>query len=303
MRPTIKLVAGFLAAEIVPSLGGGVARFDFLHDGQRMELFRAWPEEGTNDPNELGLYVLIPWSNRISGQGFSFEGRFQPLASNFGGESCPIHGNGWLSPWLISFRDGRRVNLKLSSDGPGPYRYEATLEYRLDTDGMMIRLAATNAATTSLPFGLGFHPWLPRTPGTLLMAEAQKIWLEDSCHLPTEQIAVSSRPEWDFSSLRALPPDWVNSGFVGWNRQASIFWEDRRLALEVEASPLLSCYILYSPSAEAEFFCFEPVSHPVNAHHLPPGPEAHGLVILAPGETLTAECRFRLREIPSRRHQ
>jgi aldose 1-epimerase len=303
MRPTIKLAAGSLAVEIVPSLGGGVARFDILRDDQRMELFRAWPEGGTDDPNELGLYVLIPWSNRISEQGFSFDGKFHPLESNFAGEGCPIHGDGWLTAWQVSFRDDGRVNLERSSDGPGPYRYEATLEYRLAADSLMIRLAATNDASTSLPFGLGFHPWLPRTPGTLLMAQAQKVWLEDSRHLPTEQIAVASRPEWDFSSLRALPPDWINSGFVGWNGQASIFWKDRGLALEVEASPLLSCYVLYSPSAEAQFFCFEPVSHPVDAHHLPSGPEAHGLVILAPGEALAAECRFRLRETSSRSDQ
>ena len=44
--------------------------------------------------------------------------------------------------------------------------------------------------------------------------------------------------------------------------------------------------ILFSPSSAAAFFCFEPVSHPVNAHNLPGMP---GLTLLAAGETLTAE--------------
>lgn len=63
----------------------------------------------------------------------------------------------------------------------------------------------------------------------------------------------------------------------------------------MDAGPPLSTYILYSPSAESRFFCFEPVSHAVDAHNLPPGPEAHGLVVLTPGATLATECGFRVR--------
>ena len=99
---TVRLAAGSLVAEIMPSLGGGVARFDVLRGGQRIEVFRAWPEGGTDDPNSLGLYVLVPWSNRISGRGFNFGGAFHELLPNAAGEPCPIHGDGWLSPWRVS---------------------------------------------------------------------------------------------------------------------------------------------------------------------------------------------------------
>ena len=58
--------------------------------------------------------------------------------------------------------------------------------------------------------------------------------------------------------------------------------------------------ILYSPSDKADFFCFEPVTHPVDGHNLPGGPEANGLTILAPRETLSAACRF-LPEAPPAR--
>ena len=62
--------------------------------------------------------------------------------------------------------------------------------------------------------------------------------------------------------------------------------------MNIEAEPLLSTYILYSPSDQAGFFCFEPVTHPVDAHNLPGGPERNGLTILAPEETLSAACLF-----------
>ena len=295
MRATIRIAADSLVAEIIPSLGGGVARFDVLRGGHRIEVFRAWPEGGTDEPNRLGLYVLVPWSNRISGQGFSFAGAFHELLPNAAGESCPIHGDGWLSSWRVTTSGRHSVRLEREADGPGPYRYAAVLDYVLDGEGMTITLAATNRAAIALPFGLGFHPWLPRTPGTQLMAQAEFVWLEDARHLPTERVAVVSRPEWDFSSFRLLPDRWINNGFVGWNGRAAIRWEERALALEVETRPALSHFLLYSPAADSSFFCFEPVSHVVDAHNLPPGPEAHGLVVLAPGTTLSTECRFDVR--------
>ena len=297
MPATVQLFAGSLTAEIVPSLGAGVARFDFLRHQQRIEVFRPWQESGTSDPNALGLYVLVPWSNRISGSGFSFESQFHPLTPNFPGEPCPIHGDGWLATWSVTSADDRSVRLEHVAEGPGPYRYTASLEYALDANGLKIRLGAINRAPIALPFGLGFHPWLPRTPATLLKAPAKSVWLENARHLPTEQIAVASRPEWDFASFRSLPLDWINNGFLGWNGHGTIFWEDRALALDVDTQAPLTVYILYSPSAEAEFFCFEPVSHAVNAHNLPPGPETNGLVVLTPGRMLAIECTFRVREL------
>lgn len=295
MRAAIRLTAGSLIADIIPSLGGGIARFDLLRDGRRIDVFRGCPQGGTDDPGELGLYVLVPWSNRISGSGFTFGGVFHSLTPNIADEPCPIHGNGWLSSWRVSHNDDCRVRLEHEALGPGPYRYGATLDYTLETDAMTIRLEARNRASLALPFGLGFHPWLPRTPATRLLAEAESVWLEDARHLPVKRVPVRSRPDWDFSSSRSLPAGWINNAFTGWNGQATISWEDRDLAVDLEARPPLSTFILYSPSADAPFFCFEPVSHVVDAHNLPPGPEAHGLVVLTPGTTLAAECRFRVR--------
>lgn len=40
-------------------------------------------------------------------------------------------------------------------------------------------------------------------------------------------------------------------------------------------------FLLFCPQ-DQPFFCFEPVSHPVNAHHLPGRP---GLHLLHPGQT------------------
>ena len=68
------------------------------------------------------------------------------------------------------------------------------------------------------------------------------------------------------------------------------------VVLSIAASPALGVYILYSPAKDAGFFCFEPVSHAVDAYHLPGGPEAHGLRLLQPGDSFGIECRFLVTE-------
>jgi aldose 1-epimerase len=297
MREVITISAGDLRAEIVPTLGGGLARFDLQRGGRREALFRPWPEEGTDDPNQLACYVLVPWSNRISGGGFVFGRRFYSLEPNFPPEPFPLHGNGWISAWSTERVARDSVELSLTSDGPGPFRYRAELAYQLSPTGLSMRLVVTNRSDIALPYGLGFHPWLPRTSDTLLLAAAQDVWLEDGRHLPTQSIKVGQRPEWDFSKLSLLPDAWINNGFAGWNGHARIDWPQRGLALRVEASEQLGNYLLYSPGRDAPFFCFEPVSHLVDAHNASGEAGSATLKVLRPGEIFQVGCRFSVRTL------
>jgi aldose 1-epimerase len=185
--------------------------------------------------------------------------------------------------------------LELTSDGPGPYRYQATSEYTIDRSSLTMRLTVVSRTDLPLPFGLGFHPWLPRTAATLLKAPAATVWLESADHLPVCSAPVTLREDWDFSLPQTLPPAWVNNAFTGWTGQATIEWRDRALTLDVEGSDRLRTYLLYSPSKDADFFCFEPVTHVVDAHNLPDGPESGGLAILSEGESASVSCRFRIR--------
>ena len=47
----------------------------------------------------------------------------------------------------------------------------------------------------------------------------------------------------------------------------------------------------YAPPG-ADFFCFEPVDHAINAHNLPGGAAANGLTVLVPGQTLQRQVTF-----------
>ena len=233
----------------------------------------------------------------FSGGGIRFGGRFHPIAPNLAAELYPIHGNGFSSGWTVESSESAGAELSLTSHGPGPFRYEARASYGLQAGALTMRLTIANLGAEPLPFGLGFHPWIVREADTRLKAKAEWVVLETADHLPSGKALVSSHPQWNFSEGRSLPSRWINNAFLAWDGRATIVWSDRELALEIEAEPPLEVYILYSPSAEADFFCFEPVMHPVDAHNLSGDPEDNGLVILQPHASLSAACRFRPRHI------
>ena len=297
MPTFLTLADGVAEAVVVPDLGAGLATYDLMAVGKRLPLFRSCRTISSAGPFDLANNLLLPWSNRISNRGFHFAGKFHPLEPNLPGEPCPIHGNGFSSVWTVETVAAARVELSLTSDGPGSFRYAARASYALDAGALTMTLAVVNRAAEPMPFGLGFHPWIVRTHETFLQAEAERIVLETNDHLPALEAEASARPEWNFASPRGLPRGWINNAFLGWNGRANVLWLDRKLALEIEADPPLRIYILYSPSAKADFFCFEPVTHPVDAHNGPGGPEVNSLAVLAPGESLSATCRFLPRRV------
>lgn len=290
---TVTIADGVSEAVIVPGLGAGLASYDFVLDGNRAPLFRPCRDLATAKPFDLANNLLVPWSGRISGGGFPFGGRFHALSPNLEGEPLPIHGNGFSSRWTLMDQAPRRAVLTLHSDGPGPYRYDAEVTYALDAGALTMTLKVRHGGIQPLPYGLGLHPWFPRTPGTTLRVAAKTVTLEDSRHLPAGQIGVASRQDWDFSTPRHLPGAWINNDFSPWDGRAEIEWTDRGLGLAVDTGgdPHLTTYILYSPASDADFFCVEPVTHPVDAHNCPGGPKANGLVVLCSGETFAVSCR------------
>ncbi|MFE0018456.1 aldose 1-epimerase [Mesorhizobium sp. NPDC059054] len=276
---------------IRPDLGAGLTSFDVMHRGGWTPVFRSVDPE-TEHPFGLSNILLVPFSGRVSGGGFAFDGAFHPVERNMQTEQYPIHGSGFSTVWRVVESTAEAVTLSLDGNGPGPFRYDATMTYRLSGATLVMELAVTNRAALTLPYGLGFHPWFVRDRSTCLTAPAERVWLERDDHLPRALELMSAHSELDFNRRHDLPRSWVNNWFVGWDRQARIDWPDRDLAVVVEASELLNQYVLFSPSSDADFFCFEPVSHPVDAFNLPEGPIAHGMVRLAPGDGLKASARF-----------
>jgi aldose 1-epimerase len=151
----------------------------------------------------------------------------------------------------------------------------------------VITLEVENTGRDALPFGLGIHPFLVRDAQTELSAAAAGLWLQGDDWLPVRH--VPAPPAWQFGVAYPLPETIVNHAFTGWSGQAAVVWPKRRLSLTIASDA--DYYVLYTPPGE-DFFCFEPVDHPINAVNLPGGAASHGMTMLARGERLSRSFRF-----------
>lgn len=285
----LHLSDGVAELDILPDRGASIGRYELIGKGTRHPLFAPTSFGHGRQEQNLAAILLVPWSNRIGGGGFACEGGFVNLAPNLEGEPLPIHGNGFLLPWVVEQERPDSATLSLASDGPGVFRYFGRVSYALSDGGLRIALSVTNESARRLPFGLGIHPWFPRTPRTMLGFSSQEVWLEDDRHLPAAVVEVTEGGPMDFSAARSLPREWINNAFGGWDGGAEIAWPERGIGLRIAASAELRYCVVFSPGGNAAFFCFEPVSHPVDAHNQPGLP---GLRTLEGGETMEAWCRF-----------
>lgn len=258
---------------VAPAIGGSLVAWTRLADG--LELLRPCAP-GAEGPRQLACYPLAPWSNRIANGGFECPHGWLALSPNASNDPLPIHGSAWQQPWEVLEHSAAHLVLRLDSQLPFAYRAEQHISLH---DGQLnIELKVTHLAEHACWHGLGLHPYLPRTAATRLQAHAQQAWLCDEGRLPTELVELPSA--WDFRQGKALPDDLVDNGFTGWDGQALITQADLGYQLEVRATGS-EFFLLFCP-ADKPFFCIEPVSHPVNAHHLPGRP---GLRLLEKGES------------------
>lgn len=270
---------GLTRLTLAPELGASLVNWTRLSDG--WPLLRRSDEQtlAAANPRLLGCYPLVPWSNRIGGGGFDCPGGWQALTANTDFDPLPIHGSAWQQPWQVIDATSDSASLQLDSLRPFPYR--AGLRVHLAGGRLCLTLQATHLGARPTWYGLGLHPYITRTAETRLQAAANQVWLCGEDKLSRQLVELPST--WNFADIAALPAQTLDNAFTGWPGSACIVQADAgyRLLCHAEGAEF---FLLYCPQ-DRDFFCFEPVSHPVNAHHLPGRP---GLRLLAPGES----CRL-----------
>lgn len=273
---------------VAPALGGAVTAWDWRADGRELPLFRPWNGE-SEDRYSFACFPLVPWTNRITQGGFEHEGRFHPIKVNREGEPYPIHGDGWLQPWEISERRADFIKLSLESKhfGGNPYHYRSSQSFLLLPDGLQIDLTVTHLGEGTLPYGLGLHPYFVRNAHTLLTTHAEGVWLSGADPIPDEHVT-QLPPGWDYERPATLEGEMIDNCFTGWNGRALIDYPDRGIAITMIMPDCNGYSLLYRPPGLG-FFCFEPVTHPIDAFHLPEQP---GLTVLAHGESLALRAKF-----------
>lgn len=282
---TLHLHDGITQLTLAPRTGGAIANWSVTASGQALLRHADQQALQAGTPRLLGCYPLAPWSNRISEGGFDNPEGWLALAANAENSPLPIHGSAWQQPWQVVEHGERSALLRL--DSQTPFAYTAEQRFELHQGRLTIDLQVTHRAQAPIWHGLGLHPYFPRTPHTRLQARATRVWHCDANSLPTQLATLPER--WDFNHQRELPSVHTDNAFMGWDGQARILEPDAGYSLEIDSNQ--DIYLLFCPEGKP-FFCFEPVSHPVNAHHLPGKP---GLVLLHTNQThrLTLSLQYR----------
>lgn len=295
---------------LVPAMGGSVAAWQLDRVGfESFDLFRPWDgADYAGDPLRIvrASYPLAPWSNRISGGGFVVEGQFYPVASNAAGMPYPIHGDAWQQPWQVTQQDAASLEMSLESNrfNGNPHHYRAVQTLKLVDGGIDQSLTVTHLGDAPLPYGLGLHPWLPRNERTTLHAKVNGVWLSQPDCLPKEHVT-DFPPSWDLNAGISAAGSLIDNCFTGWDGMARVAWPDQALQLTLRQSSVIkevsthlvssNCLLLFR-KATGDHFCLEPVSHPIDAFHMPRQP---GLQVLEKGESLTLAVSWRFKTTPN----
>ena len=288
----VELHSNHLLLAISHSVGGSIARFEWIGaDGSRRALMRGC-HSGSNNVLEAACFPLVPFVNRIRGSRFTFRGRDVVLRPNMAGDASVLHGQGWLSPWTVLYSSGNEAELAFEHEaGEWPWTYEARQHFALGDDELTVQLSCLNTSAEPMPCGLGQHPYFPCGPETRIDTHVECAWEIDEQVLPTARVPAQGR--FDLKDHKVCGQG-LDHGFGGWGGAARLSDPEWPYALDM-SSPEARFFQLYSP-AEDGLFVAEPVTHANAALNEPEAqwPEL-GLRILEPGEEMSLTMRLDVR--------
>lgn len=286
----ITLRFGPMMLELDPPVGGSIANFIWEGDGVRAPILRE-SRDPLRSVLDAACFPLVPFCNRIRGGCFEFRGRTVRLSPNMPGDPSPLHGQGWISAWTAEEQSDTEAVLRFGHPpGEWPWAYEASQHFRLAGDSLWLRIGCRNASDEPMPCGLGFHPYFPCGPGTLIQTFVDEVWTVDEQVLPVERTTPSGRYDITDSPICGRRLD---NGYGGWCGRA--LFTDPSWPFEIELSSRDARFFqVYSPESGG-FFVAEPVSHANCALNEPqPMWAALGIQILQPGEEMDLEARIQV---------
>ena len=286
------LSADGLEAGLKPQVGGALTHFADLSGAAPVDLLRrATP--GFDDALDSACFPLVPFCNRVRDGRFTFDGRQVRLQPNLPGQTHPLHGQGWRSPWTVAEAGKAFAELAYShAPDDWPWAYEARLTVALRERGLDVTLACRNLADTAMPCGLGLHPYYPCDGATVLDTRAERVWTVDDEIMPVEPAPAEGRYGLE---QRLVCGQGLDNGYDGWSGRADIRWPGRGRALRLTSEA--PRFQLYSPP-QGGLFVAEPVTNQNAALNRPQEQwTGLGLWILQPGESCRMQARFQVLDI------
>jgi aldose 1-epimerase len=242
--------------------------------------------------------TLAPWPNRLRDGRYRFDGEDHQLPLSEVAHHNAIHGLVRWRPWTLLNQTDETLTVEVVLlPQPGyPFSLRVRHDYRLDADGLTVATTATNIGSRSLPYGLGFHPYLTVGSGQVdadRLTVPARTWLQvDDRGLPTGSAPVQGTP-YDYRDPHPIGDHVLDTAYTDLLRGAdgravvilatadgarsvSLWMDERFPYLQVFTGDTLS------PADRRRGLAVEPMTC---------GPDAFntgsGLVTLAPQEALT----------------
>lgn len=238
-----------------------------------------------------GCFPLIPYANRIKNAKFSLNDRLFNIDYQNCESKHALHGDGWINQWQVISQQESSITLGYNSHF-FPFHYRATQVIELLKNAVCITLNIQHLGRNAMPYGMGFHPWFIKQKNTRLHAPAKNMYEEDKEHFPTKLVSIPAKL--NFSNTNSVLPDgFANNLFIGWAQNqhgqslAKIYYPNSNRVIGIEASNIFDRYMYYQDGND--FFCFEPVSHNINAHNQPNMP---GLALLSYQQGITGKFKM-----------
>ncbi|MCP8940560.1 aldose 1-epimerase [Alsobacter sp. SYSU M60028] len=289
------LAAGPMRAKVRAADGGRVAalwreepkggRTDVLVPMRDDQAFvpEQWPK--------AGCYPLAPWSNRIRGARFPFEGEDVVLPPQSADIPHTMHGFSHQRPWTVVEHGPATLTMRYRHvPDAWKWAFEAEQHLALDGAGLTIEMRVRNLSDRAMPVGFGVHPFLAVAHGDTVRFSAQGQWQADETGCAVERRAL------DPAQGRHVAPHGpraVTDYFDGFGGVASVARRDGSTVV-IETGAPLGHFIFHAPEGGA-YVCLEPVSHVADAFNLAArGVEGSGARVLKPQESIGAVVRIGL---------
>lgn len=294
--------------EVTPAHGATLARGQIRRQ-EWVDVLRPTSDVSRGVAPDTASYPLIPWSNRLRDGLLIWKGRTYRLRP-WPGTTTPMHGTAFEFPWEVTAVDpdpakvtgvsANTTGVSLSLDTRPltgvnfPWHFQATIDYRLDDNRLVVSTSVSNVDDEAFPVGFGHHPYFVRCPlvrGAAIGPEAE---LKVACvsAYPLENAlatgpAVPVDERVDFRSRRPLGKAFVDDCLTDRapGPLATVLYPGVA-ELVVEADEVFSHAVVYIPTGQ-EFFAVEPVTHANDALTLhAQGVEDLGVRELGPGQTI-----------------
>ena len=278
-----------------PSMGLQTLSCKILHADQWHDLMPDCTVD--NPPLNACNFHMLPYSNRIRDARFSHDEQDHILDHV---DEHAIHGALRKLKWRVNEQSEHNVSAEFDSRSDGaitwPWPIHAKVSYTLTQNTLTSVMTLTNLGTTSMPAGMGWHPYFCRQiagaePSLTIPVEGVYPDTEGDC-LPVGA-AIALPKALQFSAARRLDSaqriDHCLSGFKG---PATLAWPEAGITLRMHASENCGHLVLYNP--DEAFFAVEPVTNANDGFNLQNRDIDAGVIILEPGQSMSAQMQLEL---------